>query len=86
MGFSFEVMEVFTEDEIRYFKQLDERQQRLFAGLRAKILGRGGVGLVSSALGLHENTVRRGKVELDDLPAGPEKRIRKTGAGTKKKC
>ena len=79
-------MEVFTADEIRYFKQLDERQQRLFAGLRAKILGRSGVGLVGTALGMHENTVRRGRVELEDLPPGPEKRIRKTGGGAKKKC
>lgn len=86
MGFTFEVMEVFTTDEIRYFRQLDERQQRLFAGLRAKILGRAGVGLVSVALGIHENTVRRVKYELDDLPEVPEKRIRKTGACAKKKC
>ena len=83
---NFEVMEVFTEDEIRYFKQLDERQQRLFAGLRAKILGHYGVKSVSEALGIHENTVRKGKAELDDLPPIPEKRIRKTGGGTKKKC
>lgn len=79
-------MEVFTEDEIRYFKQLDERQQRLFAGLRAKKLGRGGVGLVSEALGVHENTVRKGQTELDDLPAVPQKRVRKAGGGAKKKC
>jgi hypothetical protein len=82
----FAVMGIFTEDEIRYFKQLDERQQRLFAGLRAKILGHYGVKSVSEALGIHENTVRKGKAELDDLPAIPEKRIRKTGSGAKKKC
>jgi hypothetical protein len=77
-------MDAFTEDEIRYFKQLDERQKRLFAGLRAKKLGRGGVRLVSTALALHENTVRRGLAELDDLPEAPEKGIRKTGGGRKK--
>lgn len=80
------MMEVFTSDEIRYFKQLDERQQRLFAGLRAKILGRPGVGLVSVALGIDKNRVRRGKAELDDLPASPDKHIRKAGGGAKKKC
>lgn len=79
-------MEVFTEDEISYFKQLDERQQRLFAGLRAKILGHYGVTLVSEVLGIHKNTVRKGKAELDDLPVIPEKRIRKRGSGAKKKC
>lgn len=78
-------MEWITEDEIRYFKQLDERQQRLFAGLKAKILGRSGVRLVSAKLGIHSRTVRRGKVELDELPLGPEKRVRKKGGGPKKK-
>ena len=78
-------MEVFTTDEIRYFKQLDERQKRLFAGLRAKILGRPGVGLVSAALGIDKNRVRRGKAELNDLPASPDKQIRKAGGGAKKK-
>jgi hypothetical protein len=77
-------MDWITEDEIRYFKQLDERQQRLFAGLKAKTLGRSGVKLVSDRLGLHARTVRRGKSELEDLPSMPEKRIRRQGGGPKK--
>jgi hypothetical protein len=63
---------------------LDERQQRLFAGLKAKILGRSGVRLVSERLGIHARTVRRGKSELKELPSGPEKRVRKKGGGPKK--
>ena len=38
-----------TEDELRYYKQLDERMQRLFLGMKAKQLGRSDVRLVSEA-------------------------------------
>jgi hypothetical protein len=78
-------MDWITEDEIRYFRQLDERQQRLFAGLKAKTLGRSGVRLVSERLSLHENTVRKGKAELAELPTTADRRIRKKGGGAKKK-
>lgn len=74
-----------TEDEIRYLKQLDERQQRLYVGLRAQILGKGGCGLVSKAYGYDIKTVRKGKAELSELPPSPIKRIRKEGGGAKKK-
>jgi hypothetical protein len=77
-------MLVISEDEIRYFKQLDERQQRLYIGLKAKILGHKGVKLVSDAYGVDKKTVRKGKSELSDLPDTPLKRIRKKGGGAKK--
>jgi hypothetical protein len=73
-----------TEDEIRYYKQLDERQQRLFIGMKAKILGRSGVRIVSEAFGVDPKTVRKGKKELTDLPDTPGKRIRRQGGGAKK--
>lgn len=73
-----------TEDEIRYYKQLDERQGRLFLGMKAKQLGRSGVRLVSESFGVDSKTVRKGKEELDTLPDTPPKRIRKTGGGAKK--
>lgn len=85
IGATFVVMDCISEDEINYFKQLDERQQRLFAGLKAKSLGRSGVRLASEQFGIDLRTVRKGKTELDDLPALPPKRIRKTGGGPKKK-
>ena len=78
-------MLVVTEDEIRYFKQLDERQQRLYLGLKAKLHGWHGVKLVSEAYGVDVKTVRSGKSELSDLPATPPARVRKTGGGAKKK-
>ena len=73
-----------TEDEIRYYKQLDERQQRLYLGLKAKLLGVHGVKIVSEAYNVDIKTVMKGKTELTDLPILPLKRIRKTGGGPKK--
>ena len=73
-----------SEDEIRYYKQLDERQGRLFLGMKAKLLGRSGVRLVSEAFRVDSKTVRKGKIELSELPDTPSKRIRKLGGGAKK--
>ena len=73
-----------SEDEMSYFKQLDERQQRLYLGLKAKLLGRSGVRAVSQAFAVHANTVRKGKSELTTLPASPPKRFRAVGGGPKK--
>jgi len=73
-----------TEDEIRYYKQLDERQGRLFLGMKAKLLGRSGVRLVSETFEVDAKTVRKGKSELMELPDTPSKRIRRSGGGAKK--
>jgi hypothetical protein len=73
-----------SEEEIRYYKQLDERQGRLFLGVKAKLLGRSGVRLVSEAFGVDVKTVRKGKSELSELPDTPPGRIRKSGGGAKK--
>jgi hypothetical protein len=73
-----------TDDEIRYYKQLDERQGRLFLGIKAKLLGRSGVRRVSEAFGVNAKTIRKGKSELTELPETPPNRIRKTGGGAKK--
>jgi hypothetical protein len=75
---------VISEDEIRYYKQLDERQGRLFLGMKAKSLGRSGSRIVSETFGVDIRTVRTGKVELSMLPSSPPKRIRKMGGGAKK--
>lgn len=74
-----------TAAEIGYFNQLDERQQRLYVGLQAHKLGWRGVSFVSAAYGVNVKTVRKGKLELSDLPNAPIKRIRKVGGGPKKK-
>lgn len=77
-------MEV-TIVEHNYFKQLDERQQRLYLGLKAQLLGWHGVRLVSIAYNVDVKTIRKGKAELVQLPGLPTKRIRKVGGGPKKK-
>jgi len=51
---------VISEDEIRYYRQLDEGQQRVFLGLKARLLGSSGVRLVSEAFGVDFKTVRKG--------------------------
>jgi hypothetical protein len=73
-----------SEDEIRYYKQLDERQGRLFLGIKAKSLGHHGVKMVSEAFGVDAKTVRKGKSELSDLPESSPKRVRNVGGGAKK--
>ena len=77
-------LSMITEDEIRYYKQLDERQGRLFLGMKAKLLGRSGVRLVSETFEVDAKTVRKGKSELMELPDTPSKRIRRSGGGAKK--
>ncbi len=69
---------------LRYFKQLDERQQRLYLGLKAQLLGWHGVRLVSIAYDVDVKTIRKGKAELAELSATPIKKIRKVGGGPKK--
>jgi len=73
-----------SEDEIRYYSQLDERQQRVFLGLKAKSLGSSGVRVVSEAFGVDPKTVRKGKQDLSVLPDEPPRRVRQAGGGAKK--
>jgi hypothetical protein len=62
--------------------RLDEQQRRWLAALEAKKLGHGGDTLVAQITGLHVDTIRRGREELDaDLAGRPVNRIRNPGAG-----
>lgn len=63
---------------------MNERQIREFAGVEAKVFGRGGLTAVSRATGLAINTVRRGLAELEEPAEGSRSRIRKSGGGRKK--
>ena len=73
--------------EQSFFETLNEKQKRLFAGLRANQLGYFGVNQVSAQLGLHPHTIRAGQKELAEISKNSEisTRIRKTGGGRKKK-
>ena len=62
--------------------RLDEQQRRWLAGLESQKIGRGGDRLVSRITGLHVETIRRGRRELDtSLRDCPPERIRRPGAG-----
>jgi hypothetical protein len=62
--------------------RLDEQQQRWYVALEAKKLGRGGPTLMSQITGMHVDTIRRGRDELDDeLATRPVDRVRLPGGG-----
>jgi hypothetical protein len=62
--------------------RLDEQQRRWFAAVESRKVGHGGDALLSQITGLHVDTIRRGREELDaDLADRPVDRIRKPGAG-----
>ena len=62
--------------------RLDEQQRRWFAALESRKLRHGGDTRVALILGLHVDTIRRGREELDDgLATRPADRIRNPGAG-----
>jgi hypothetical protein len=62
--------------------RLDEQQRRWFAALESKQAGYGGDALLALITGLHVDTIRRGREELDaDLQGRPSDRVRRPGAG-----
>jgi hypothetical protein len=65
--------------------RINERQIREFAGVEAKVYGRGGLRAVARATGLAVNTVRRGLADLASPPLDRDAtRVRKAGGGRKK--
>ena len=62
--------------------RLNEQQRRWFAALESKRVGHGGDTLLALIVGLHVDTIRRGREELEaNLVDRPTDRIRKPGAG-----
>lgn len=62
--------------------RLDEQQRRWVAGREARRLGHGGIKLVAEITGLHPETIRRGRDELDDeLRTRPIDHVRLPGGG-----
>ncbi len=61
---------------------LDEKQRRLYAGLEALKIGRGGDKKIAELLGLDSHTVSKGRKELLDRDVELDC-VRKTGAGRK---
>ena len=63
---------------------LSEGQRRLWLGVEARELGRGGVRVVADAVGVCADTVRRGRDELDDPQPLEVERSRAPGGGRKR--
>jgi hypothetical protein len=62
--------------------RLNEQQRRWFAALESKKAGYGGDTLFALITGLHVDTIRRGREELDaELQGRPTDRVRQPGAG-----
>ena len=62
--------------------RLDEQQRRWYVALEAKKLGHGGAKRMSEITGMHVDTIRRGREELDNLLADrPLDRVRLLGGG-----
>ena len=62
--------------------RLDEQQRRWVAGREAMRLGHGGVTQIAEITGLHHETIRRGRDELqNDFADRPTDRVRREGGG-----
>lgn len=62
--------------------RLDEQQRRWFVAIESKKIGHGGDRLMSLVTGMHVETIRRGRRELDGgLQDRPVDRVRLPGGG-----
>jgi len=69
-----------TEDRMRkFFKSLNEKDRRRYAGLEAMKLGHGGVSYIGEILGCDRKTVCKGIEEILAPPQLEPGRIRKKG-------
>ena len=67
-----------------FLSRLNEQQRRWYVALEAKKLGHGGIKYMSQVTGMHSDTIRRGRKELDDfLAERPVERVRQLGGGRK---
>jgi len=63
---------------------LDEKSLRLLIAAESKVLGHGGIGIVSKSTGISRTTIAAGLKELNDPGSIDTSRIRKAGGGRKK--
>jgi Rhodopirellula transposase DDE domain len=68
-----------------FYHSLRENDRRRYAAVEAAKLGHGGIEYISRVLGIDPKTIHQGQRDLDDLPAGPAPRVRKTGGGRKRR-
>lgn len=63
---------------------LDEKTKRLYAAAESKVLGHGGIAIVSKATGISRTTISSGLKELNSNNSVDTHRIRQKGGGRKK--
>ena len=63
---------------------LDEKAHRLMIAAESKVLGHGGIGIVSKSTGVSRTTISTGLKELKEPDLIDKSRIRKEGGGRKK--
>lgn len=62
--------------------RLDEQQRRWLVALESQKIGHGGDKRLAEITGLHPDTIRRGREELDaELEGRPTNQVRNPGAG-----
>jgi len=66
----------------RLLSRMDEQQRRWYVGLESLKIGHGGDTLLAQITGLHVETIRRGREELEnELEDRPPERVRREGGG-----
>lgn len=65
-----------------FLSRLDEQQRRWYVALEANKMGHGGAQRMSQITGMHVETIRRGRRELENMLADrPVERVRQPGGG-----
>jgi hypothetical protein len=63
-----------------FYRSLSEKDCRRYAAVEAGKLGHGGVAYIADLFGCDRDTIRRGLVDVEELPAdAAEGRVRKKG-------
>lgn len=75
--------EVFSETDLTYIQQLDERQRRLYYATRAINIGKHGVAAVCASIHISKNTIYRGIRELNGKTNLSSGTVRIAGGGRK---
>lgn len=75
--------EVFSETDLTYIQQLDERQYRLYCATRAISIGKHGVAAVCASIHISKNTIYRGIRELNGKTILSSETVRIAGGGRK---
>jgi hypothetical protein len=65
---------------VNFYRSLSEKDRRRYAAVEAGKLGHGGVVYIAKLFGCDPDTIRRGLIDVDQLPEdSAEGRVRKKG-------